>query len=150
MFIGGAPGSMAGGIKLTTAAVLLAVVVGTLRGRPEAMLLRRRVALPQIGQALAVMLLAFLLIVNVALAISLIEASQPRVPFLHILFDVTSAFGTVGFSTGLPPQSHAATKLLLVATMFVGRLGPVTVALALAVRGREERYKLPVEPMRIG
>jgi trk system potassium uptake protein TrkH len=150
MFLGGAPGSMAGGIKLTTAAVLIAAVVSTLRGRPEATLLERRIAAPQVGQALAVTLLAFLLIANVALAISLIETGGPRVPFLHVLFDVTSAFGTVGFSTGLPPASSAATKLLLVATMFIGRLGPVTFALALTDRGREERYRLPVEPLRIG
>jgi trk system potassium uptake protein len=130
--------------------VLLAAVVSTLRGRSETTLLHRRVAAPQIGQALAVTLLAFLLIVNVALAISLIEGGQSRVPFLNLLFDVTSAFGTVGFSTGLPPQSETATKLLLAATMFVGRLGPVTVALALTARGREARYRLPVETVRIG
>ncbi|MFN8511247.1 MAG: potassium transporter TrkG [Thermomicrobiales bacterium] len=150
MFLGGAPGSMAGGIKLTTVAVLIAAVMSTLRGQPDATLLKRRIAGPQVGQALAVTLLAFLLIVNVALAISLIEGRRLGIPFLHVLFDVTSAFGTVGFSTGLPPQAHAATKLLLVAMMFVGRLGPVTVALALTARRSDERYRLPVEPMRIG
>jgi trk system potassium uptake protein TrkH len=150
MFLGGAPGSMAGGIKLTTAAVLLAAVVSTLRGRQEASLLGRRIAGPQIGQALAVTLLALLLIVNMTLVIGLIEGGRLSIPFLNMLFDVTSAFGTVGFSSGLPPVSSAATKLLLVATMFIGRLGPVTFALALTARGREERYKLPVEPVRIG
>ncbi len=150
MFVGGAPGSMAGGIKLTTAAVLLAAVVSTLRGRAEATLLERRIVVAQVGQALAVTLLSFVLITNFALAISLIEGERLRASFLHLLFDVTSAFGTVGFSTGLPPQFSAASNLLLVATMFIGRLGPVTVALALAVRGRDERYRLPAEPLRIG
>ena len=150
MFIGGAPGSMAGGIKITTAAALLAAVAGTLRGRPEATLLNRRIAGPQIGQALAVTLLSFLLVVNVALAISLIEGERLTAPFLNLLFDVTSAFGTVGFSTGVPPQASGPSKLLFVATMFIGRLGPVTVALALAERGRDDRYRLPAEPLRIG
>lgn len=150
MFLGGAPGSMAGGIKLTTAAVLIAAVVSTLRGRPEATLLQRRITMQQVGQALAVTLLSFLLVANVALAISLIEGGASRVPFLHLLFDVTSAFGTVGFSTGVPPQAEPGTKLLLAATMFIGRLGPVTVALALTARSREERYRLPAEAVRIG
>lgn len=150
MFIGGAPGSMAGGIKITTAVALLAAVAGTLRGRPDATLLGRRIAGPQIGQALAVTLLAFLLIVNVALVISLIEGERLQAPFLRLLFDVTSAFGTVGFSTGTPVQASPLSKLLFVATMFIGRLGPVTVAFALAERGRDDRYRLPAEPLRIG
>ncbi len=94
--------------------------------------------------------LALALVATVALAISLIEGGRLRAPFLHLLFDVTSAFGTVGFSTGLPPQLSAASKLLLAATMFAGRLGPVTVALALTERRGDARYRLPVEPLRIG
>ncbi len=150
MFVGAAPGSMAGGIKVTTAAVIVAAVWSTLRGRPETTLLERRVPARQVGQALAVAFLALALIANVALLISLIEGVRLRAPFLHLVFEVTSAFGTVGLSTGVAPHLSAAGKLLLILTMFVGRLGPVTAALTLTARGREVHYRLPSEPVRIG
>ncbi len=150
MFIGGAPGSMAGGIKITTAGALVAAVWSTLRGRPETALLERRIPTRQIGQAFAVAVLALALIANVALVISLIDGPRLQLPFIELLFEVTSAFGTVGFSAGVTPRLSAAGRLLLIATMFVGRLGPVTVALALTARGREAPYRLPSEPLRIG
>jgi trk system potassium uptake protein TrkH len=150
MFVGGAPGSMAGGIKITTAGVILAAVWSTLRGRREVMLLERRVPAQQIAQALTVATLSLALIASVALAISELEGPRLRAPFLNLLFDVTSAFGTVGFSTGLPPHLQAASNLLLALTMFVGRLGPVTVALTLIARRGRAPYRLPSEPVRIG
>jgi trk system potassium uptake protein TrkH len=150
MFVGGAPGSMAGGIKVTTAVVLLAAVWSALRGRPETTLLGRRIVPRQVALALAVATLALALIANVALAISLIEGERLRAPFLHLVFETTSAFGTVGFSTGVAPRLSAPSKLLLTLTMFVGRLGPVTVALALTARRAEAPYRLPSEAVRIG
>ncbi|MDQ6898362.1 MAG: Trk family potassium uptake protein [Candidatus Dormibacteraeota bacterium] len=111
MFVGGAPGSMAGGIKLTTAGVLLAAVWSTLRGRSEATAFRRRIAQPHVSQALVVALLSLALVANVAFGISLIDGGRLRgIPFLHLVFDVTSAFGTVGFSTGVPPRLSAPTQ----------------------------------------
>ena len=150
MFVGGAPGSMAGGIKITTAAVLLAAVWSTLRGRSETTLLSRRLVMHQVQQALAVAFLAMALVANVALAISLVEGGSLRAPFLHLLFEVTSAFGTVGLSTGVTTELSAPSKLLLALTMFVGRLGPVTIAVALSARQREARHRPPSERVRIG
>ena len=150
MFIGGAPGGLAGGIKITTAATLIAAVWSTLRGRPETALFARRIPARLVGLAFAVTALALGLIVNVALLISLIEGERLRVPFINLLFEVTSAFATVGLSTGLPPHLTAASKLLLILTMFIGRLGPVTVALVLTEHRREERYRHPSETLRIG
>ena len=103
------------------------------------------------AQALAVALLSLAVVANVAFAISLIDGARLReTPFLHLLFDVTSAFGTVGFSTGVPARLSAPSQLLLAATMFVGRLGPVTVALTLTARQREPAYRFPGEVLRIG
>jgi trk system potassium uptake protein len=149
MFVGGAPGSMAGGIKLTTAGVLLFAVWSSLRGRSEVTAFHRQVGRRQVSQALAVSFLALALVANVALAISLIDAGRLRTtPFLQ--FDVTSAFGTVGFSTGVPAHLSAPSLLLLALTMFVGRLGPVTLALSLTARYKEAPYRLPAESLRIG
>jgi trk system potassium uptake protein TrkH len=151
MFVGGAPGSMAGGIKLTTAGVLLFTVWSTLRGRSELRAFHRRIGRRKVFQALAVSFLSLALIANVSLVISLIEADRLRtIPFLNLVFDVTSAFGTVGFSTGLPPRLSAPSQLLLAATMFIGRLGPVALALTLTARYREAPYRLPTESLRIG
>lgn len=150
MFIGGAPGSMAGGIKITTMAALLAAIRGSLRGQPEPTLFARRIPARLIGQALAVTTLAFALIVNVALLISLIEGERLGASFVAILYEVTSAFGTVGSSVGLTPRLGAVSQFLLIMMMFVGRLGPVTVALVLTERRHEERYRHPSESLRIG
>lgn len=150
MFIGGAPGSMAGGIKITTVGALLATIWGSLRGQPEPTLFARRLPVRLIGQALAVTTLALVLIVNVTLLISLIEGERLGVSFVAILYEVTSAFGTVGSSTGLAPRLGSISQLMLIAMMFVGRLGPITVALVLTERRHEERYRYPSESLRIG
>jgi trk system potassium uptake protein TrkH len=150
MFIGGAPGSMAGGIKITTLAALLAAIWGSLRGQPEPTLFARRIPPRLIGQALAVTALALTLVVTVALLIGTIEGGRPGASFVAILYEVTSAFGTVGSSTGLVPRFGAVSQLCLILMMFVGRLGPVTVALVLTERRREERHRYPSESLRIG
>lgn len=150
MFIGGAPGSMAGGIKVTTVAALLASIRSSLRGQPEPTLFARRLPIRLIGQALTVTTLALALIVNVTLLISLLEGERLGVSFMAILYEVTSAFGTVGSSVGLSPRLGSISQLLLILMMFVGRLGPITVALVLTARRHEERYRYPSESLRIG
>lgn len=150
MFIGGAPGSMAGGIKITTVAMLLASIRSSLRGQPEPTIFARQLPIRLIGQALAVTALALALIINVTLLISLIDGERLGVSFVAILYEVTSAFGTVGSSVGLSPRLGGISQLLLIAMMFVGRLGPITVALVLTARRHEERYHYPSESLRIG
>jgi len=150
MFVGGAPGSMAGGIKITTAGAILAGVWSTLRGRPEATLMKRRLPPGQLEQALAVAVLGVLLIFGATLAISGIEGTHLSTPFFDLIFDVTSAFGTVGLSTGVTANLSTGSKLLIALVMFVGRLGPVTFVTALAERQRMLPYRLPTEAIRIG
>jgi len=150
MFIGGAPGSMAGGVKLTTVSVILAGVWSTVRGRAEATLLKHRLLPTEQAQALAVAVLSVGVIVAVTLIISLSEGAYPRAPLLNLLFEVTSAFGTVGFSVGVTAHLSTLGKLLLIATMFIGRLGPVTVATALMERPRGTLPRPPGESVRIG
>jgi trk system potassium uptake protein TrkH len=148
MLVGGAPGSMAGGIKITTVSVLLAGVWSTLRGRAETTLLKRRVLPRQHAEAVAVAVLALLLIATVTLGISLVEGPHLRAPLLNLLFEVTSAVGTVGLSA--VAAASALSKLLLVLTMFAGRLGPITLVTALMERPRATPYRLPSDSVRIG
>ncbi len=150
MFIGGAPGSMAGGVKLPTVGVILAGVWSTVRGRAEATLLKRRLLAMEQAQALAVAVLSVGLIVAVTLVISLSEGPRLPAPLLNLIFEVTSAFGTVGFSVGVTAHLSALGKLLLIATMFIGRLGPVTVVTALMGRPHGMPLRPPSESVRIG
>ncbi|MCX7623059.1 MAG: potassium transporter TrkG [Thermomicrobium sp.] len=134
MFIGGASGSFAGGIKVQSFAVLVLAVWTVLRGRPHVAAFGREIPAEFVYRAMAIALLAVALVFASSFVVSLVE------PFglLALWFEVTSAFGTVGLSTGITPELHSVSKLVLVATMFVGRLGPLTLALALAERARPE------------
>ncbi len=138
MFIGAAPGSTAGGIKVTTFGILVFAVISQIKGSDEIIIFRRRVAYTTVSKALAIFGLSAALIFIVSAVIHLIENQQ----ILDILFEVTSAFGTVGQTTGLTPDLHLSSKLLLVLMMFLGRVGPVTFALALTIRSHKNTSDL--------
>lgn len=133
MFIGAAPGSTAGGIKVTTFGVLLFAILSQIRGSDETILFHRRVSFNIVNRALAIAGFGALLVLTVTSIVLAVEGK----PFLDVLYEVTSAFGTVGLSTGLTPGLHSTSKLLLILTMFLGRVGPVTFAIALTLRSRK-------------
>mgnify|MGYP006164024757 CR=1 FL=1 len=147
MFIGGAAGSVAGGIKLATFAVLMAAVISSLRGRPHAEAFGREIHQSQLHRALTVAVLGLCLIVVFATVLTTLE---PEIPFLDIIFDTVSAFGTTGASTGIIPGMGMASKILFMVLMFVGRLGPVALALALAPEDDTEVYRYATESVKIG
>lgn len=153
MFIGASPGSTGGGVKTTTFGILVLTMWSALLGRPEIRVFRRRMAPESMSKAFGVTLLSFLLVNGIALVL-LHREEHGLVP---TLFEVTSAFGTVGLSVGLPdsPVSLSGAfsptgKLLIVLTMFLGRVGPVTVGAALLARRRAVRYEYPEEPVLVG
>lgn len=133
MFIGAAPGSTAGGIKVTTFGVLLFAVLSQIKGSDETILFRRRVPFNIVSKALAIAGFSGALVLVVTTIVLAVENK----PFLDVLFEVTSAFGTVGLTTGLTPSLHSTSKLLLILTMFLGRVGPVTFAIALTLRSNK-------------
>jgi trk system potassium uptake protein len=146
MFIGGGSASAAGGIKVTTFALLAFVIWSELRGDPEVMLFGRRAPESVQRQALAVALLGVGLVVAgtiALLAIGDFGLSQTA-------FEAFSAFGTVGLSTGITPELPGAGQLVLVGLMFLGRVGPLTLFAALAFRQRQRLYHLPDERPIIG
>ena len=148
MFIGGAPGSVAGGIKVVTFALIVAAVVSSLRSRSHAEAFGREIPQPQLHRALAVAVLGLALIFVTAMALVELEREAP---FLYLLFDIVSALGTTGATTGIIPSLGLAAQSIFMAAMFVGRLGPLALALALAPREDEvEVYRFAQEQVRIG
>jgi trk system potassium uptake protein TrkH len=147
MFIGGASGSTAGGIKVNTFSILLVAIVSTARGRPSAEAFGRRIPHILIYRALSVALLSIAVLFFIALGL---EFASAVAAFVDVLFEAVSAVGTVGASTGITPTLPDASRLLLIAAMFVGRLGPLTLVLALTARARPIAYRPAVETIRIG
>ncbi len=147
MFIGGVSGSTAGGIKVTTFSVLWLTALSYIRGRRHVDFARQRIPETQIHKAVAVVFFALALVLVIALILS---ATDDGIPFRDLSFETVSAFGTVGFSTGITSSLSAAGQFLLVFTMFVGRLGPLTVALAFAESRELKEEEHPEAEVRVG
>jgi trk system potassium uptake protein len=146
MFIGGGSAGTAGGIKVTTFGLLAYVLWAEMRGDPDVEVGRRRVPGTNQRQALSIALLG---IGVVALATFLMEALSDFT-FDQVLFEVVSAFATVGLSTGITADLPAAGQVLLVLLMYIGRIGPLTLASGLALRERARRHQLPEERTIVG
>lgn len=152
MMIGGAPASTAGGVRLTTVAVVVVAVVSTLRGQNEPQVMRRRLETPLIYRALTVIVLFMALhgATTVALYVTENHFGGAEFGFIALLFEAASALATDGLSTGITPALTTAGKVVLCVTMFVGRIGPLTAVFALQQGQRPARYRYPAEPVRIG
>ncbi|RAR42002.1 TrkH family potassium uptake protein [Paenibacillus sp. MDMC362] len=146
MFIGASPGSTGGGIKTTTFTIMVGAVIAMMRGREDIVMFRYRLAQERVLKALTIALLALLLVLTVSMILSTTEEAD----FLEILFETTSAFGTVGLSMGLTPDLTVFGKVLISITMFAGRLGPLTLAYALGPKKGKELYRHPEGKMIIG
>src|SRR5262249_44248996 len=145
-FIGGAPGSTAGGIKVSSVALLAATVISAAKGRSRVVAFEREIPMPVVMRALTAATLGVVIVLNAALVLTITESFA----FIDTVFEATSAFGTVGLSTGITPAQSTFGQLVLIATMFVGRLGPLAFAYALARRTEEPRLRYGEESVRIG
>lgn len=128
MFIGAAPGSTAGGIKVTTIAILFATIMTVLKGKEDVVLIGHRIPKKLIFKSVAVMVLSIIFILISFASIYLIN---PQLPGVDILYEVVSAFSTTGFSTGISQAGGITSKIILSLTMFVGRVGPVSLLLSI-------------------
>lgn len=146
MFIGGASGSTAGGIKVNTFAVLIIAIISTVKGEPSATAFGRRIKHAIVYRAVAVLILSALFVFLIGLGLTLTTDAT----FVQTLFEAVSAFGTVGASTGITPELSDPARLITSFAMFVGRLGPLTLVLALAARAHPVSYRPAVESVRIG
>jgi len=152
MFVGASPGSCGGGVKTSTFAVGFAMIASRLRGREHTQIGRRTIPSDTVVKALATLTACFILVVIVALLLTISEdrpgEQTPR--FINLLFETTSAFGTVGLSAGITPTLSALGKALIVFTMFAGRIGPLTLILAFSTRASAVKLKYPEENVLIG
>lgn len=146
MFIGASPGSTGGGVKTTTVTVLFGAVIAMMRGKEDIVLFRYRLGQDRILKATTIVLLALMLVIAAAMLLSTTEDHA----FLMILFEVTSAFSTVGLSMGLTPDLTVFGKIIIVLLMFIGRLGPLTMAYALGPKSEKELYRYPEGKITIG
>lgn len=152
MFIGGSPGSTAGGIKTTTIGVIVLSIASVIKGDTDVKIFGRRIPNEIIFRALAVVGIGLLIVIVVTMILSLTENNLEEYSFLDITFETVSAFGTVGLSRGLTPYLSDIGRIIITITMFIGRLGPLTMAFAFAKRRRERKglYRYPEERIIVG
>jgi|GEM_PF-29464 len=145
MFIGASPSSTGGGIKTTTFAALFAGLRAELTGKAPR-LLSREIPDTVIRKAIGVAFLSILIVFSAFFLMLLFESH----PALDLMFEVVSAFSTTGLSTGITPRLTIPGKLVITALMFVGRIGPLTLALAVAIKAKPSTVALPQERLMIG
>ncbi|GFN23158.1 TrkH family potassium uptake protein [Thermanaeromonas sp. C210] len=146
MFIGASPAGTGGGIKTTTFTVLVLAIAAVVRGRQEVEFGGRCIPWHRVIKALVIAALGFLLVNAVGFILLLTEGKG----FLPVLYEVTSAFGTVGLTTGLTPELTPVGRCLLILTMFAGRVGPVSLAMAIWKRQVRVNIHLPEEQVILG
>lgn len=152
MFIGASSASTGGGVKTTTAAMLLLVVISVIRGRERIQLFGREISADTVRRAMTISLIGLTMVVAFACAISVIEGGK-GFDMLDLLFETTSAFSTTGLSSVGTSNLSAASQWMLMPLMYLGRVGPLTLALALASRmerGRSAKVHYPEEKIMIG
>jgi trk system potassium uptake protein TrkH len=149
MFIGGSPGSTAGGIKTVTLAVVIMAVFAVLRKRQEVEIFKRSVGMVVIGRAITVILIFVVVLFAAVLALSITE-NENGFTISDIFFEAASALGTVGLTTGITPSLTAAGKLIIIAVMLIGRLGPLTLLATLTFNLKPARYNYPQEAVIVG
>ncbi len=147
MLIGGAPGGTAGGIKVSTVGLLFYAAINVARGRTSVEIMRRTMP-PQVIQTAFV--LTGLALAFITAAFILLCAFEPQLAFRDLLFETISAFGTVGLSLGVTTDLSAASKLLICLVMFCGRVGPLTLFLAVVRKRDEALYTYPADTIVIG
>jgi trk system potassium uptake protein len=148
MFIGASPGSTGGGVKTTSLALTYLVLRAVLSGRPEVEARGRTIPQEQVFRGLAVIVIALLTLMTTCLLIVIIENQPAR--FLDHLYESASALGTVGLSANVTPMLQPASQYVLVVTMLLGRVGPLTLIIALAGRNRPGNFAYPRERISLG
>jgi trk system potassium uptake protein TrkH len=149
MFIGGSPGSTAGGIKTATLAIVIFTMVSIIRGKEETEMFKKRLPRDLVQRAFVVSTFGLVLVIIVTMLLSITEVGSGN-SFEFLFYEATSAFGTVGLSLGLTPFLSIIGKLIIAFTMYLGRVGPLTVALALARNKKKNSLRYPEDKILVG
>jgi trk system potassium uptake protein TrkH len=146
MFIGASPGGTGGGIKTTTFIAPLAVIWSSIRGTYDPVMFHRRIPVTVVYKAVTVALVSVAFVVTMATLLARVE----RAPFLPSLFEVTSGFGTVGLSTGMTPNLSGLGRIIVMLTVYCGRVGLLTLAFGLTRRQQRPLIRYPEERLYVG
>lgn len=146
MIIGASPGSTGGGIKTTTFLLMIGALLAVIRGQKEIVFFRHRVPRDIMMRSLTIIILALFIFSIVVMLLLMTEDA----PFLALAFEAASAIGTVGLSVGVTPGLSDAGKLIICVTMFIGRIGPLTIAYAIRPRSTKTLYRRPEGHIVIG
>lgn len=146
MFIGASPGGTGGGVKTTTFGTLVLAAWSVVTGKADVEVFGRRLPKDAVFKSLAITLWAAALVTVVTMCLTFTEKAD----FLAILFETVSAFGTVGLTMGLTPRLSAIGRVLIILTMFAGRVGPLTVMLAIWQRRVAKNFRYPEEKIIVG
>jgi trk system potassium uptake protein TrkH len=147
MFIGASPGGTGGGIKTTTLRVLTSCTKSILQGKEEVLLYERKIAISLILKAVGVAMGSLATVISSTVLIAL---TDPKLDFIQILFEVVSAFGTVGLSTGITSGLSTTAKLIIIITMYIGRVGVLLLMSAILGDPRPSRIHYPEENLLVG
>ena len=147
MFIGGASGSVAGGIKINTFAVIVVAIISTLQGRTRAAIFGREISSLIVKRAMVIGAIGTAIVFLFSFILTAVES---QFDFIDLLFEIVSAFGTVGLSTGLTSELSRWGQLILIFAMFIGRVGPLALGLAMTQRSQRENYRYTQERVTIG
>lgn len=135
MFIGGSPGSTAGGVKVTTFSVAVYAIISVIKGKNDTELFKRRLNQSVVMRSFTIIIISSFLVAVTTLILSVFEDAS----LVELFFEAISAFGTVGLSMGITPDLHFASKIAIIITMYSGRVGVLTMALALAYRSQKNK-----------
>lgn len=146
MFIGGAPGGTAGGVKVTTMGILFLSIRSIIRGRENIEIMGRRITPEQVTKAIGIMAISFMIVTILIITLMMTESAE----FSMIFFEAISAFGTVGLSLGLTPELSATGKIIVALGMFIGRIGPLTLVFLIGTQKEKIYYRYPEGKLLVG
>lgn len=147
MLIGGSPGSTAGGLKTVTCAILVLTVISVIRGREDTEVFGRRLTKEIVYKSFIIVFIGLSLVIGVTMILSYTEVGAS---FIDLLYEASSALGTVGLTLGLTPSLSSLGKIFIMIMMYLGRVGPLTVMLALTRKRKKSGYKYPEGKILIG